>query len=268
MSRRVLRGDETFSDLARYRLEKQLLQYCDELILVTEETRQRYLTAYPFLKGRVTVLRNGYHDFFKFRGSAHEGSRKQFRMIYSGNFYHGMVPSEPFFDALKHIVKEQLLPGDRIFFHYVGASSHWIKKLVQERDLTDYVRIDDPVPREQLRHYLKASNAVLLRNYTPCISTKLYEGIAMGKPLLATVESREVETIIKSYSPQSIVVSPTDIEGIVQAICALYRKWEDGILIDTISTEFLEEYSWKTRTKRLAEVLDTVTCSNGRGRYV
>ena len=89
------------------------------------------------------------------------------------------------------------------------------------------------------------------------ISTKLFEALAAGLPILALINKGEVEQIIKTYSKTPYyIVKPDDILGIAQAIKDAYKKWENGKLEKKKNPAFYRDFSKRNLTAKFAEILD------------
>jgi glycosyltransferase involved in cell wall biosynthesis len=256
MTSRIHRKPEGLSDLARHRLERWVLGACDHLIVTSEETRDRYLETYPLLEGKISVIHNGFHDLFLTLNKRRLRMNSRFTVLYSGNFYYDLIPPRQFFSALRNLLESRSIPESRIVLRYVGERDYWITELIRESNLQNIFETTGHVPRQRLIEYLRGADVVFLRNYKPCITTKLYEGLALGKVFLATIEPGEVEAMIKRYSPQSVIASPADQEGIARAILELYGRWESANITDQVSEEYLATHNWHTLTGKLATILD------------
>ncbi len=76
------------------------------------------------------------------------------------------------------------------------------------------------------------------------ISTKLFEGIALNIPLLATVPDGEVAQIVRKFSPSSCVVNDNSAEHVahcVEYVMALYEKDFESNKIEPFLREFSRE---------------------------
>ena len=114
------------------KIERFTLANADHLITTTRETLNRYKKLYPFLKNRSTILYNGYFLPTDTRPIPHEFDT--FTIVYIGNFYYGLVPCDTFFQALKQISDQQLIPSGKFRFLYVGAireKANWLEEMRQ-----------------------------------------------------------------------------------------------------------------------------------------
>ena len=261
MTNRIHGRPESPIDKLKQCVEERLLRFCDHLILVSRETEERYLNTYPFLEGKVSVIYNGFDEAFLMQEERSRSSNSRFTLLYSGNFYHNLVDPEPFFEALKRVLQSGATRQESFLFRYVGAMNDWVRMLVKEKGLESVVEVTGFVDRGEVVKFLRDADAVLLRNYKPCITTKLYEGLAMGKVFLATVGPGEVESMVRKYSPESVVVNPENTEAIAEGIRVLYSRWENSEIRDKASQSYLKENNWQALTGRLVDVLDR--CSKG-----
>ena len=257
MSKRILREPESLPDKLRQRIEQWVLERCDRLVVLTHEAKKRYIETYPFLEGKVSVIHNGYHESFLQVDSPSPRKDSRFSIVYTGTFYQEAVPPEPFFNALKTVLDRKWLQPDKLLFRYLGRPGPWFERLVKERHLESQIEVTDYLPHKQVKKYLQESNVVLLRNLSPCcLSTKIYEGLALGKPFLGLLYPGESEEIVSEYSPASVICHPLDEEGIASAIKNLYERWEANELHDEVSKEYLAKFRWQALTLKLSTLLE------------
>lgn len=257
MSKRILREPESLPDRLRQKIEHGVLDRCDRLVVLTHEAKKRYLETYPFLEGKVSVIHNGYHESFLPVESPGPRRNSRFTIVYTGTFYQEAVPPEPFFNALETALERKWLPPDQLLFRYIGRPGPWLERLVRERSLQDQVEVMDYLPHIEVKKHVQESDVVLLRNLSPCcLSTKIYEGLALGKTFLGLLYLGESEEMVSKYSPASMICHPLDEQGIASAIKSLYERWEAGGLHDEVSKEYLAEFRWQALTFKLTTLLE------------
>lgn len=260
MTKRILHEPESLSDRLRQKIELKVLENCDRLVVLTHEARKRYIETYPFMNGKISVIHNGYHESFMQEDNPIPPKNPRFTIIYTGTFYHEAVPPEPFFNALKTVFDRNWIQPDKLLFRFIGQPAPWLERLVRERNLEVQVEVEGYLPHIQVKKYLQESNVVLLRNLNPCcLSTKIYEGLALGKTFLGLLYPGESAEMVNQYSPSSIICHPLDEKGITLAIKSLYERWEADELRDEASKEYLAKFRWQTLTLKLATLLDE-TC--------
>ena len=88
------------------------------------------------------------------------------------------------------------------------------------------------------------------------ISTKLYEALRDGIPMLAIIDSGEVESLIKTYSPNSYVVTTGKVQDVVDAIVDAYKKWKNGRLDRIRNDEYLQKFCKKSLTAEFVDIIN------------
>jgi glycosyltransferase involved in cell wall biosynthesis len=258
MTKHTQQMDENLFNLGRQKIEERVLKLCDHLIVVTKGMMESYLEAYPFLKGKISVINNGFEDSFLMKDNHESIDNSRFVINYTGNFYHEIIPPEPFFKVMRGILDNGSIHQKKILFQYVGQPGDWFYNLVKKYSLHEVVEVTGYVPLERVKQYLHQATVMLLRNPSTTISRKLLEGLALGKEFLAILPPRnnEAEELLRKYSPNSIVVGPSDERGIASGIKELYNLWQARGILNQIPEEFLVTYNWQELTRKLAQVLD------------
>lgn len=213
------------------KMEHYALTNTDRLITTTRQTQGMYETLYPFLIGKTATIYNGY--FLPPDTKPAKQSFEIFTIVYLGNFYYNLIPCETFFQALRRIEDQQLIPKGKFRFLYVGAvreKANWLEKVQEKFGLGQIVQATGHVPKAEAQLILQKSALMLLRIVPPMISTKLFEAFRDGVPILAVIDSQEVKELIQKYSKKSYVVSINSVEDTVSSILDAYNKWLDGKL--------------------------------------
>ena len=98
---------------------------------------------------------------------------------------------------------------------------------------------------------------MLLRIVKLMISTKLFEGIPLNIPFLATIPHGEVEEIIREYSPGSYIVTE---EGsyleVAAAIKDAMMKYRDNQMPANHVESFLAGFTRENMTLKLMRVVE------------
>ena len=238
-------------------IEKFILKKVDKLIFVSRTTEERYLSAYPFLNGKTSHIYNGF--FSELYPKAKIKPFDTFTITYVGNYYTTYMDSELLFQALQKIISRMTIPRSDIRFLYLGDGTNWFKSIREKYSLSDVVNCPGRVSRQKSIETLFKSSVIYLRIVEDMISTKLYEGLSTGNPLLAAISNKEVIEIIKKYSPQSIITKPHDIDQLAEAIEILYNQWKQGKLHRRVNNEYLKRFDKQFLTKEFAKELNTLS---------
>jgi len=89
------------------------------------------------------------------------------------------------------------------------------------------------------------------------MGTKIFDGLALNVPLLATIPEGEASGIVSKYSPESYLVGTQDPEKVASAILDAidqreHRKQKEA----SPSPDFLNDFSREATTKQLMKIID------------
>ncbi len=192
--------------------ERKFVESTDVLLVTSEETRAEYVKAYPGIADKVFTIYNGYDPHGPINEPA--GKFEKFSIIYTGQFYrygpNHQVYTDQFFKALAHLKATGDLSSDNFQFLFFGDEHGYIEETAQAHGVADLVVSRSRVPYQEVQQTISRSHLMLLRIVKLMISTKLFEGIPLNVPFLATIPHGEVEAIIGQYSPGSYVVTEDD----------------------------------------------------------
>ena len=235
-------------------IEKKIIDYSDIFIVNTEEVRHSYINKYPEIEYKTFTIYNGFdHEL-----SPVEKRSKfpKFTIVYSGNMYFEVNQSKAFFEALA-ILKERKIINKHIFqFLYFGQNSNLINEIALELSITDLISARSTIPHKKMLSIISGSHLQLLRIIKPMISTKLFEGIAMNIPFLATIPGGEAESIIRKYSPSSHIITEESSELISKTILKVIKDYENGLIVDNYISQFIYKFSRENMTRKLEQIIE------------
>jgi len=101
---------------------------------------------------------------------------------------------------------------------------------------------------------------VLLRsNYPHVVPQKLYNYLALRKPILAVIPPNGSAAEVIRETNSGIIVSPDDVRGISNGILNLYKKWRNGTIGVHLNENALQKYQRDELTKKLATSFEEQT---------
>jgi glycosyltransferase involved in cell wall biosynthesis len=143
-------------------------------------------------------------------------SNDVFRVVYAG--LHGLA------QGLNQVIEvAQKLSGEKIEFVLVGdgPEKQDLMNMAQDLNLTD-VHFLPPVPKNKVPEILQTADALLVPlkiQLTGAVPSKLYESMAVGKPVLLVAQGEAASIVMNANC--GMVVTPGDIDALAQAILFL-----------------------------------------------
>lgn len=230
-----------------------ILGACDLFTVTSEETRQLYIEQFPLIKDRIHTIFNGFDHHF-LEGLKVQKKFNKFTIIYTGNFYYD-VEFDYFFAGLGLLKKNGKICADNFQFLFYGGHFERIQDAMLCYEITDLVQVKPRIPYREVLKEIKRSHLQLLRITQPMISTKLFEGIALDIPFLATVPTGEVEGIINKYSPDSFVVIEQCPDAVEKCIDNAMTQSEKNGFQGNLVGDFLENYSRRSQSHKYFELM-------------
>jgi len=245
-------------------LEQYLLHNTNLLIVSHHEMKERYLSHFKFLKGRIEVVYNGF-DVEKIE-SLKESLFSEFTILHLGNFYAKQKTRDPnlFLTALQKIITEKNIPTSQLRVLFIGEKYNEVEEMIVDNGLSAYVSYLDRVPHDVAMKYLNKSHVLLLIEDLDVMTTKVYEYLATGKPMLCLIKhGGELEEFICRFSSNAVIL-PNDLEQIKERIYDCFKNYQAGHFWKTANLQFKNEFNRIAQTKRLGELLDQMG-SGSRG---
>ncbi|MBA7609297.1 hypothetical protein ES703_16486 [subsurface metagenome] len=234
-------------------MEKRVLESCDQLITVTESIKDDYLAIYPWLEEKTTVIRHGFDaDDFPENYEPFD----KFTITYTGGIY-GLRYPKLFFAGLRKVFDENRIPIDDVNILFMGCKRRELTNMLKGFGLYNKIAPTSWIPHKEAIEYACKSHLLLLVEPTNSVTSKIYDYLATGNPILAIVPQGELEQLIRRYSDNSYITQ--DVARISDAIVDAYTKWSKGELHKTEGpkiTEYMSKYTRENQTRELIEVFE------------
>jgi glycosyltransferase involved in cell wall biosynthesis len=240
-------------------LEKWFINKSDIFIVTTEELKKEYINQYPWIKDKIYAVHNGFDANFLYLNKKEKFSK--FTIIYTGDFYDYALPlkvfTDIFFGAISFLKNSGKISNNNFQFLFYGQGKQEVEKVARDLSIQDLVITSSRIPYEQVLNIVSRSHLQLLRIVKPMISTKLYEGISLNIPFIATIPHGEVEKMIKKYSPSSSILNEeSTIEDVANAIIDVITHYNNNTIKDNSVNEFLENFSREKLSQKLIQLIE------------
>jgi len=246
-------------------LEQKVFKQAAGIIAINQEIAENIKSRAGQLlsDNQICVIPHGYDpDDLRLEqggGATKSGpdSSKVVEFLYNGVFYDVQKP-DTFLRGFAQFLNSHPDERSNIRARFVGLTPDYMQALVGELNLSDCVIVDGYLDHAAASTRLMASDVLWMTvGKSPgsgMISTsKLFEYIGTGKPILGLVPDGEAQKALALYG-SSVVVDPDDINATAEAIATLFNAV--GQNTQTLpNTSFVHAHNRKALARRLSEFL-------------
>lgn len=206
------------------RIERAIVQSADRVILNTSHLHKDFCAYYQNVDpSKFLTIPNGV-DGDDFLGiDRAKGPPDRCVFIHGGSLYKKRDP-RPFLQALSELLRDKVVAESDLLVHFLGSidSKFDMHGWVRQYKLNSIVRIEPPVAHNQyLKALFSADVLVLIQPDTDLqVPSKLFEYMAVGKPVLALAHSGATSEVLEEYG-RGMIVEPYDVNAIKNAITQL-----------------------------------------------
>ncbi|MBD1399354.1 glycosyltransferase [Pelovirga terrestris] len=237
------------------KLEAWLLRHVDVFVVTPDEIRQRYIQQYPWIRDKISTIYNGIEPDDVKVNEREEFSK--FTIVYGGNFYFDYIKSDVFFQALAYLKTAGNLAADNFQFLYYGGDGQRISDKAKEYGIEDLVITGGMIPYQKMLNILAGADLQLLRIVEANMGTKIFDGLALNVPMLATIPEGEPSDIVRKYSPESYLVGTQDADKVAAAIITAMAKPVDRQKLQfQPNADFLNDFSREATARQLMKIID------------
>ncbi|HWM14643.1 MAG TPA: glycosyltransferase family 4 protein [Gaiellaceae bacterium] len=248
--RREMRGEHALARL--------VARQASATVAVSEPIAEQMRALNP--AGPVEVIDHG-SDFDDFEGLEHHPSDRM-RITHTGTMFGGRDP-RPFLEALSR-------SGPDVVARFAGDFRAADRAYATTLGLDDRVEVLPYMPRRETLALQRDSEVllILVQESTgrgrSIITTKVFEYIAAGRPILAAVPAESAVADLVRDLDLGLVVRPDDPDSIAAGIEELESRWREGVLLDTaLAPDRKAGLSRRARVEQLTELLRGIVDARG-----
>jgi glycosyltransferase involved in cell wall biosynthesis len=243
-------------------LELMALKTADKLLTVTQAFADGFSQKYNQVpRNKFKVITNGYDaDDFSKIPSATEQKNRKFTIVHTGSFL-GLRTPKFFLNALKLLLDETPSLRKDIEVIFAGRLETKDKKVVCDLGLEDVVKLVGYVSHQEALLLLSNSDVILLilaSVETGVYPGKIFEYLAVGRPVLALVPQNGIAAELIEKSKTGAIVDSEQVTSIKDAICRMYERYKDKTLTIHPDLSVVEQYERKRLTRDLAATFNQV----------
>ncbi|MFH1884614.1 MAG: glycosyltransferase [Planctomycetota bacterium] len=247
--------------------ERLVLRTADEIVTTTDFHTEYMRSRLPSSDSlRVHTITNGYdpQDMANLPPYSDSG----FQITYAGGFYASRSVT-PFLRALAQLQAHN--PGifEQVIVRFIGSNHELMTGEIASLGIQRIVRFPGYLDHRRTIEELARSAVLLLVVHSDplvactSIPAKLFEYMAIGRPILAISPTGSSAELVKS-SGTGVVVDPSDVEGIENTILEFFRQHTCGELDGaSYSPRNLERFHRRSLTESLAALLDEIVIGKG-----
>ncbi len=273
-------------------IEKALLRKADLIIANTESSRKKYLEFLDIEPQKIEVITNGYDKSLVNTDKTATLSDK-FTICYAGTLNSldiilGKKKGKKFLEysydkvdvttrsgyyllkALQKSIEEKSIDRNKISINLYGAISKEYTGFIEELGLSDCVKIEGNIEHKEVLKKLARAHMLFLPMESGIdgerslhIPGKLYEYIAMEKPILMLSDDSDARDILEKCGT-GILAPSKNIEKIADILSHSYQKWQNNELSITPDKEYIKLFSRSVLTAKLCKIINRV-CSHNNG---
>jgi len=249
------------------KLERQCIEVSDKVICLNEVMKENFLKRYPNEnRDKFVVIPNGYDkDDFEIQKKSKSlfFNSDKFNIVYTGSFY-GLRSPRRFFESIIELIHEKPSYQEKLQIYLIGnVETPEVSDFIKKEPLKKIVKIIPYIPHDKLVQYLYNADLLLLiigemPGAEGVYTGKLFEYIAVGKPILAIVPPNGVAAKVIQETNSGFIANYLSIKNIKKTIDFLYQEWGKGELTIQQDKKAVVKYSAENLTKKLVNVFNEI----------
>lgn len=220
--------------------EKELISKADALVTVSEPLKKDLQNlhnkpTYVIYNGIDKILNNKYHSV----------TLNRINIVYAGSIYKGKRDPMPLFLALKLLKEKDENLYNRFSVNFYGkAIPKLFKSTIKDFELTDVVKLHEPVSHEEIIEIQSDADVLLLLGWNNkadegVLTGKIFEYLGFGKPILGLgYQNGAIDNVLQETNTGKIINDPDEISDyLIEITKTVKSKEELKLLRKKIKTE-------------------------------
>jgi glycosyltransferase involved in cell wall biosynthesis len=244
--------------------EKTILEKADLVTSVTAPVVDMLIQRGGGPAEKYRLIPNGFDGDILSTLPSRPATRDRFTMTFTGHLLNPEI-FLPVLQALRMLFSLNMVPESELVLQVIGDFEYC--RYDEALGLTGIIRKIPPRSNREALLLQKDSDLLLSvndeRRGKYAVSTKLYEYMASGRPVLAVAPAGSVTADYVAKSKTGRVVEPGRPDEIANAIHDFFQQWKRGGTTVEPDRAFLEKFDRRRTAGQLAQLLDSLT---GTGR--
>lgn len=241
-------------------LEQQVLQSCDAVIMVSPSLADEFNV---FDRSKLHLINNGFdHEDFTENFSQKNNLTDTFNIYHTGLLNHIRNP-EKLWEALAELCESHESFNQKMKLILIGTVDEQIKQaLLASPILKNKVQIKDYMAHDTLlKEYPNADLMLMIvnksRNAKAQLTGKLYEYLAVGKPILTLGPLNGDYVDLLKETGLGIFCNNNDKAAIKKALLLQFEHFQQQIILEK-NQENINQYSRENLTLKLVNLLNSL----------
>jgi len=242
------------------KLECKLLKEADRVVSINEKILKDIREKYDLKKGKKwMVIPNGFDPSdFEDIEPIYDDS---FTIIYTGSLNVRMNPKY-FLEAVGQLCVEKTDFARDVKLVFVGRTATDIAPLFKDTRIVNNIHLVPHLPHKECLRYTFGADLLLLlipewERSEVIMTTKIFEYIKTGRPILALAPEGEAAQLIRRLN-LGFVVHPKDIAKIKNQLWKIYNLWKSQNLQVLPDEKEILQFDRKRLTEKLARIFNEV----------
>lgn len=237
------------------RLERWCLSRAAAVVVVSEESRNRYAKRYPWVHDRIVVIPNGFDtEDFDGLGDDSPSENSTLALGYGGSFQVG-TDIDPLFEAIGVAVKKEVR-GRRVRFEMMGPFLPEQIEAARRHIGSDALSVRSFLPHREALRVMAAWDAlcVIATDGEVSLAGKIYEYLALRKPIVVVAPEGPATRLVRGLGAGS-VGTPNNAASIRVAIAEALSMSEG---FAGVPASALSDYDRRLHAERWSQLLERV----------
>ncbi len=242
--------------------EKLVLRHTQSVIVVNQTLKKQLTDLYPNIcRTKIDVIYNGF-DEDDLKGIDRNPKRNDhFRIVYAGSLYGHRNPNF-FIRTINTWLRQNKDVKKKLKVEFFGGYIADYAASVADSGLEGVVSFNARVNRKDMLQILFDADLLLLIHgfsqlTISSTSTKLFEYLATGNPILGLMPEGEAAQILRR-SENNLVVSNPDSGRVITFLNKMLNEWQSRKANEYPYRHSSSQFSRKSQTEELAAVLDSI----------
>jgi len=237
--------------------ECRVLGQAARVVFASDMTRERMAELYPDLSTRFLTIPSGFDSAAPVAPPGPVVPRGRMTIAFVGSLY-AHRPPDAFLQALRLVVDTHPEVAASLHVEFVGRCES-ARDAATRLELDAWVTATPTVPVADSRRRMRDSDVLLLLqtrdDQSDCVSGKVYEYLAAGRPILAVVTPDGANDRLLREAGVRHRIATTDRPRLAQAMVELWAQWRSGQLVTDVQPSWLDRYEMRSLAGRLADVV-------------